>query len=159
MQKCPSPLSPPFSDAPSFLRMSQVAGRDKQNGRHSVDYHPCPSRLALRIILPYFYKVLRGFIFSSVSRMIIEFSFKLVYATMVERNFQIYGVNIPRKCIESAFLLPPPPLTPFSPSILKTLTQLLIITPLQVEGNYSFPQEAFFRKPVLPKSRKGWRKL
>ena len=46
--------------------------------------------------------------------MIIEFSFKLVYATMVERNFQIYGVNIPRKCIESAFLLtpPPPPLQP-----------------------------------------------
>ena len=109
VQKCRSPLSPPFSDAPSFLRMSQVAGRDKQNGRHSVDYHPCPSRLALRTILPYFYKVLRGFIFSSVSRMIIEFSFKLVYATMVERNFQIYGVNIPRKCIESAFLLPPPP--------------------------------------------------
>ena len=33
--------------------------------------------------------------------MLVEFSAKLVYSTMCEKYFQLYGVHIPRKGIES----------------------------------------------------------
>ena len=36
--------------------------------------------------------------------------------------------------------------------------QVFVITPL-TEGNYSFPQAAFFWKTVSPNSKSGWRKL
>ena len=53
----------------------------------------------------YFYKLLRAL---SLSRILIKFSLESVYSTMVGKKFQIYGVNIPRKCIESRHFYPCP---------------------------------------------------
>ena len=59
---------------------------------NSIVYHPCPSRLYSHgYILSSFFKILRVL---SLSRM-------LVYSTIYGKIFSIYGVHIPRKCIES----------------------------------------------------------
>ena len=68
---------------------------------------------------------------------------------MVGKNVQIYGVHIPRKCIESShfFSIPPSPL--------KTLPQALIITlPRQMEITYS-PRQHFFEHLVSPAAERG----
>ena len=115
---------------------------------NTLDYHPCPSRLASRIILSYFYKLPRTL---SLSRMLVEFSLKPLYSTMCGKNFQIYAVHIPWKCIDLRHFYS-------CPSPLKTRPQVIAITPYG-EGNYSFPQAVFFRKSVSPNSRKRRRKL
>ena len=51
-------------------------------------------------IFLYFYKLLRAL---SVFRMVVESSLKLIYSIMCGKKFQIYGVHIPRKWIESSF--------------------------------------------------------
>ena len=83
--------------------------------------------------------------------MLVEFSLKLLYSTVCGKNFHIYGVHIPRKCIDSRYFYS-------CPSPLKTRPQLFVITPY-AEGNYSFSQAAFFQKSVSPNNKKGWRKL
>ena len=54
-------------------------------------------------ILSYSYKLLRAL---SFFRMLFEVSLKPVYSTMVGKNFRIYSVDIPRKCIESGHFYP-----------------------------------------------------
>ena len=111
-------------------------------------YHPCPSILASRIHTFKFYKLHSAL---SLSRILVEFSLKLSYSTIYGKNFQIYGVHISRKCIDSSHFYS-------CPSSLKTHSQVLVIMPY-AEGNYSLPQIAFFRKSVSPNSGKGRRKL
>ena len=86
--------------------------------------------------------------------MLVNFFLKLVYSTMVEKKFQIYGIHIPRKCDESRhFYSCPTPQSKLSPKFLSS-------PPLpQAELNYAFPQAAFFQKSVPPQQQKGWRKL
>ena len=84
--------------------------------------------------------------------MLVEFSIKVVYSTMCITTFQIYGVHIPRKCIESSCFYS------CSPSSLKTLSQVLIIAP-KARGKYSFRQATFFRKSVLATAERGGGKL
>ena len=90
-------------------------------------------------ILSYFQKLHRAL---SVSRMLVEFSLKLLYSTICGQNFQIYGVHIPRKWIDSRHFYS-------CPSPVKTCPQILVIAP-QAEGNYSFPQAVCF-----PQQQKG----
>ena len=53
--------------------------------------------------------------------MLVEFSLKLLYSTLYVKNFEIYGVHIPRKCIDSRHFYS-------CPSPLKTRPQVLVIT-------------------------------
>ena len=99
-------------------------------------------------ILSYFYKLHRAL---SLSRMPVEVSLQLLYSTMYVINFKIYGVHIPRKFIDSSHFYS-------CPSPLKTCPQVLVITP-KAEGNYVFPQTAFFQKSVSSNNQKGWMKL
>ena len=64
------------------------------------DYHPCPSRLASRIY-PFIFHIIYEAL--SLSRMLAAFSLKLLYSTMCGKNFQIYGVYISRKWIDSRY--------------------------------------------------------
>ena len=74
--------------------------------------------------------------------MLVEFSLNFVYPITCEKNVQVYGVHSPRKHIESRHFHSCPP------SPLKTLPQVLTITP-SAEGNYSLsPGSIFFRKPI-----------
>ena len=66
---------------------------------------------------------------------------------MCGKNFQIYRVHIPRKCIESRHFCS-------CPSPLKTRLQALVILP-SAEENYPFPLEAFFQKSVSPIAETG----
>ena len=50
---------------------------------------------------------------------------------MKGKKFRIYGVQIPRKCIESRHVYS------YSSPPIQTLSQVLIVTP-QEEGNYLF---------------------
>ena len=62
------------------------------------DYHPCPSRLTSRVH-PFIFHITYEAL--SLSRMLAAFSLKLLYSTMCGKNFQIYGVYISRKWIDS----------------------------------------------------------
>ena len=66
---------------------------------------------------------------------------------MCGKNFQIYRVHIPRKCIESRHFCS-------RPSPLKTRLQVLVILP-SAEEYYSFPLAAFFQKSVFPVADTG----
>ena len=58
-----------------------------------------PFKINLKdFIVSYFYKLLSAL---SLSRMLAEFFLKFVDSSMCGKNFQIYGVDIYRKCIES----------------------------------------------------------
>ena len=105
--------SPSFSVNPYFLRISQLPGQNQQNHKQSQRY-----------ILSYFYELPSAL---SLSKIIVEFSLKLLYSTMCGKNFQIYGFHISRKCIDSGhfYSYSSPP---------KTGPQVLVITP-QAEGN------------------------
>ena len=62
--------------------------------------------------------------------MLVEFSLKLLYCTICGKIFQIHGVHIPRKCIDSS---------PFysCPSPLKTRPEVLVSpTAERGGGNY-----------------------
>ena len=91
---------------------------------------------------------------SSISTHSFSFSVNLCFMRIYQLSHQnqqndkqIYGVHIPRKCIESghfySFLSP-----------LKTRSQIFAITP-QAKENYSFPQVAFFPKSVFHKAERG----
>ena len=67
---------------------------------NSVDYHPSPSRLASR---------LHSFIFWSLSRMLVEFSLKLSYSTICEKNFEFLEFTfLENALIQSIFTHAPP---------------------------------------------------
>ena len=87
---------------------------------NSLDYNPCPSRLAPRIHPFIFLQTPQGFI--SLSRMLVEFSLKLLYSTICGKIFKFYGVHIPGKCIDSRHFYS-------CPSPIKTRPQVLAITP------------------------------
>ena len=65
---------------------------------------------------------------------------------MCGKNFQIYGVHIPRKCIDSRHFYS-------CPSPLKTRPQVLVITPY-AEGNYALPG-SIFSKICFSRQQKG----
>ena len=67
---------------------------------NSLDYHPCLSILASKI-LSFYISVNYLWLYLSLSRIIVEFSLKLLYSTMYGKSIQIYGVHIPGKCIDS----------------------------------------------------------
>ena len=115
---------------------------------NSLDYTLVLQDYPEGYILSDFYKLPRDL---SPSRMFVKFCFKLLYSNRCGKNFQIYGVHIPRKCIDLRRFYS-------CPSPLRTRPQVLAITP-QAEGNYSLPKAAFFRKSVSSNSRKGWREL
>ena len=69
-------------------------------------------------ILSFIYKLLRAL---SLSRMLLEFSLRPVYSTIVGKNFQICGVHILIKCIESRhFYSFTPPHQKFFPKFLSS---------------------------------------
>ena len=143
--------SQPFANPPPPPQAEQLPNSQVRTSKmvDSLDYHPCPSRLASRIHPFIFLKTPQGF--TSLSRTLVEFSLKLLYSTMCGKYFQIYGVHIRRKCIDSRHFYS-------CPSQLKTHLQVFVITH-QAEENYLFLQAVFFRKSVSPDSRKWWRKL
>ena len=75
-------LTHSFFVNPSFLRISQLQVRiNKMVNR--LDYHPRFSRLSSRI-LSYLYKLHRAL---SLSRILVEFSLKLLHSTLCGKNF------------------------------------------------------------------------
>ena len=87
---------------------------------NSIDYYPYPSRSASKVHPFIFLKTTSGFISFQDACWI--FSETFIYSTICGENFQIYGVHIPRKCIESRHFY-----SCCSP--LKTLPQVLVIAP------------------------------
>ena len=87
---------------------------------NSIDYHPYTSRSASKVHHFIFLKTPSGFI--SLQDACWIFSETFIYSTMCGENFQIYGVHIPRKCIDSRHFY-----SCCSP--LKTLPQVLVIAP------------------------------
>ena len=98
----------PFSEFPHIQKYlnSQVRTIKLVN---SVFCHPCPSRLASGIHPSYFFKLLRFYL----TRMLVKFSLTCIFQHVWEKLL-IYGVHIPRKCIESMhfYSCPSPPLKP-----------------------------------------------
>ena len=84
--------------------------------------------------------------------MLVKFSLKLAYATMCGKKSQIYGVHIPRKCIESKCFYSYPPLsTQNSPpnAYHHTLGR----------EKFLIPNAIFFRKSVSLNIRKRYNEL
>ena len=82
--------------------------------------------------------------FSCFTRMLVEFSLKLVYSTRYVKNFQIYGAHIHRKCIESRyFYLFPLPFqnSPQSPYHHNLGRGKLLIPPGSIFSKIYFPQQ------------------
>ena len=98
-----------------------------------------------RFIFSHFYKLLWGL---SLSRMLVEFSLKLVYSVMCGKNFLIYAVHIPRKCIESSFYSCLPPNLKLSPNFLS-------LHPRQSRGKLPIPPASIFSKTCLLQQQKG----
>ena len=71
--------------------------------------------------------------------MIVEFSLKPLYSTMCGKNFEIHGIHIPRKCIDSKHFYSCPflQLTPQTPGRRK-----LLIPPRQHSFENLFPPTA-----------------
>ena len=63
---------------------------------HSADHHPCPSGLTSADTPS---DISIGSLGFYLSRIFVEFSVKPVYPTMVDENFQIYGIQITGKSI------------------------------------------------------------
>ena len=103
-----------------------------------------------RSILSNFYEVLRVL---SPSRMLLLFSLTFSLSWL-EKSIKIYGVDIPRRCIESRhFYLCPPPQLKFTSKFLSSRC------PQAIEI-YSFSSgSVFFENNFLPNSRKRWSKI
>ena len=105
----------PFSVAPSFSRITPPPppppppSQDQQNGKYSVNTTFVFQDWSQGCI---FHKLLKKLPFS---RMLLEYSPKLVYSTMVGKNFKTYVIHIPRKCTESRPFYSCPPLPSPSP--------------------------------------------
>ena len=68
--------------------------------------------------------------------MLFEFPLKLLYSTMCGKNFQIYGVHISRKCIDSRQFYS-------CPSSLRTIPALLSSRPRQKKITHSPRHHSF----------------
>ena len=79
--------------------------------------------------------------------MLVEFSLKILCSTMCEKNFQIYGVHIPRKCIDSRHFYS-------CPSPLKTCPQVFSSRPRQNEITHS-PRQHSFENLFPPTAKRG----
>ena len=77
-------------------------------------------KLSQGYILLYFYKLRRAL---SLTKILVEFSLKPVYSTMVGKKIQNYDVHISRKCIESIHFThaPPPPQSNLFPKFLQKI--------------------------------------
>ena len=118
-----------FSLSSSLSKISEPPSQNQQNDKHSVDYHPCSSRLASRI---HPFNIYVNYLALSLHNVCWIYS---AYAIIFEKSF--YSCPL---------------------SLLKILVQVLIIT-FQAEKNYIFHQAAFFSKSVFPNKRKWWGKL
>ena len=101
---------------------------------NSLDYHPCPSRLA-----PKMYPYLGPY--SSLQNGCWIF-LKLLYSTICGENFEIYGVHIPRKCIDLRHFYSCP--SPFKthPQVHHALgRRKLLIPPGSILSKICFPQQ------------------
>ena len=123
---------------------------NKMLNKHNVDWHPYPSRLASRTLVEFKY-----------SRMLVEFSIKPIYSTIVRENVQIYDIHIPKRYIEYRHFYPwPPRQSKLSPKVLSSPLSPPPPHPLSRQREISHsPQAAFFRKSASSNSRKRWRKV
>ena len=90
--------------------------------------------------------------------MLVEFSLKVVYSTMYGKNFQIYGVHIPRKCIEFRhfYSCPLPPHSVLVPKFLSSHPRQREISHSQLPiTQLIIPRQHFFWKFVFPQQQKG----
>ena len=85
----------------------------------------------------------------SLSRMLVEFSLKLIYSTMCGKNFRIYDVHIPKKCIESTHFYSCLPL-PAQNSPPSSCHYIL------GRKKYSFPRQIFFENLFPPRTERSW---
>ena len=90
-------LNSPFSDVPSFSKISQPSGYNQQIGKQF-----CLPPLSFKINLrdTSFHISLNSFGFYLSPEYLLNFLW-LVYSTMFGKKFSIYGDHLPRKCIES----------------------------------------------------------
>ena len=88
--------------------------------------------------------------------MFVEFSFKLVYPTIIEENFAIYGVQ--KNAFVSEKKLNLDIFTHDSPTLGKIFLQVHIITP-SISNLLVPPQAAFFKKFMPPALMERGRKL
>ena len=97
----------PFSDVPYFSKISQPPGKNQQIGKQCC-LPPLPFKISLMDTSFHISLNFLGFYLSPGC--LLNFLW-LVYSTMCEIIFSIYGVHIPRKCIESmhfySYLSPP----------------------------------------------------
>ena len=102
----------PFFCCPIFfedISPPPPPSQDQQNGKYSVNTTFVFQDWSQGCI---FHKLLKKLPFS---RMLLEYSPKLVYSTMVGKNFKTYVIHIPRKCTESRPFYSCPPLPSPSP--------------------------------------------
>ena len=80
--------------------------------------------------------------------MLAEFSLKLVYSAMCGKNFQICGVHIPRKCIESRHFHScyPPPYSKLGPKFFSHILG---------RGELLIPPGSIFQKTCFTQQQKG----
>ena len=146
MQWCLGPLFQRilfFYGNPCFLKMSQSPGQNQQNGKQCLK-PPLSFKISLK----------DAFFHISINSLGLYLSPEGLLSFLTNlcgKNFQIYGIHIPRKCIESRHFYP-------CLSQLKTHPQVPVIIP-QAEENYPFLQVTFSRKSVFPNSRNRWKKL
>ena len=116
---------------------------------NSLDYTLVLQDYPEGYILSDFYKLPRDL---SPSRMFVKFCFKLLYSNRCGKNFQIYGVHIPRKCIDLMHFYSSP-----SPPHLKLASKFLSSHPIN-RRKLHIPSGCILSKIWFPE-RKGWRKL
>ena len=119
-------LPPPWCPLPFFLLTLIFWGHLNSQIRtnkmvNSLDYHPCPPRLATRIH-PFIFLKLPTTLSLSFSLENACWIFSQTFILhLVWEKFQIYGVHISGKCIDSRHFYS-------SPSQLKTFPQVLVVT-------------------------------
>ena len=131
----------PFSVVSSFLRIYQVPGYHRQNGKQCW-FPSC------------FYKIsLKDTSFHiSINSLGLCFSIQNVFPPCVKKSFKLMLFKFQENALNLGIFTHVPPYP------LKTCPQVIIINP-QTEGNYSFSQAASFQKSVSSNSRKGWEKI
>ena len=127
---------------PLFLRISELPGQNQQNDKQS-SLSPLSFNTSLKDTF------FQGFI--SPSRMLVEFSLKLLYSTMCGKIFKVMEFTFLENALIRSIFTHAPPHSKLAPKFLPS-------RPRQKEITHS-PQAAFFRKSVSHNSRKVQRKL
>ena len=81
--------------------------------------------------------------------MLVEFSLKLLYFTMCGKNFQIYLVHIPRKCIDSRHFTHAPSRSKFAPKFLSSRPRQKEVT------HFPRPRQHSFENLFSPTGERG----